>query len=61
MPALPKTNACRLLDTLGIAYELLAYEVDEAALDAVTVAQKLGLRRFDREQLEPPAASILYG
>jgi N-acetylglucosaminyldiphosphoundecaprenol N-acetyl-beta-D-mannosaminyltransferase len=24
-------------------------------------AQKLGLRRFDREQLEPPAASILYG
>lgn len=43
MPALPKTNACRLLDTLGIAYELLAYEVDEAALDAVTVAHKLGL------------------
>jgi N-acetylglucosaminyldiphosphoundecaprenol N-acetyl-beta-D-mannosaminyltransferase len=24
-------------------------------------AQKLGLRRFDREQLEPPEASILYG
>ena len=24
-------------------------------------AQKLGLRRFDREQLKPPEASILYG
>jgi N-acetylglucosaminyldiphosphoundecaprenol N-acetyl-beta-D-mannosaminyltransferase len=24
-------------------------------------AQKLGLRRFDREQLEPPETSILYG
>jgi N-acetylglucosaminyldiphosphoundecaprenol N-acetyl-beta-D-mannosaminyltransferase len=28
---------------------------------ALLAAQKLGLRRFDREQLEPPAASILYG
>ena len=39
-----KTNAVRLLDTLGIRYELREYEVDPAALDAETVARKIGLR-----------------
>jgi Cys-tRNA(Pro)/Cys-tRNA(Cys) deacylase len=39
-----KTNAVRLLDTLGIQYELREYEVDPAALDAETVARKIGLR-----------------
>ena len=38
-----KTNAARLLDRLGIAYELLAYEVDPNDLSAATVAQKIGL------------------
>ncbi len=38
-----KTNAVRLLDTLGIPYELRDYEVDPEALDAETVARKIGL------------------
>jgi Cys-tRNA(Pro)/Cys-tRNA(Cys) deacylase len=38
-----KTNAVRLLDTLGIRYELREYEVDPEALDAETVADKIGL------------------
>jgi Cys-tRNA(Pro)/Cys-tRNA(Cys) deacylase len=38
-----KTNAARLLDSLGIRYELREYEVDPQALDASTVAQKIGL------------------
>ena len=38
-----KTNAVRLLDTLGIRYELREYEVDPAALEAETVARKIGL------------------
>ncbi len=38
-----KTNAARLLDSLGIAYELLAYEVDPEDLAAPSVARKLGL------------------
>jgi len=38
-----KTNAARLLDTLGIAYELRDYEVDEADLSAESVARKVGL------------------
>lgn len=38
-----KTNAARLLDTLGIRYELREYEVDPEALDAETVARKIGL------------------
>jgi Cys-tRNA(Pro)/Cys-tRNA(Cys) deacylase len=41
MPA--KTNAARLLDQLGIRYELRAYEVDENDLAAETVAAKIGL------------------
>ena len=38
-----KTNAVRLLDTLGIRYQLRDYEVDPAVLDAETVAAKIGL------------------
>lgn len=38
-----KTNAVRLLDTMGIGYELRSYEVDEEHLDAITVAGKIGL------------------
>jgi Cys-tRNA(Pro)/Cys-tRNA(Cys) deacylase len=38
-----KTNAVRLLDTLGVRYELREYEVDPEALDAETVARKIGL------------------
>ena len=38
-----KTNAARLLDSLGIAYELRVYEVDPDDLSAETVAAKIGL------------------
>jgi Cys-tRNA(Pro)/Cys-tRNA(Cys) deacylase len=36
-----KTNAIRILDRLGIKYELLDYEVDESDLSAIAVAAKL--------------------
>ena len=38
-----KTNACRILDTLGVKYELREYEVDPDDLAAETVAAKVGL------------------
>lgn len=38
-----KTNAARLLDQLGIRYELRPYEVDPEDLAAETVAAKIGL------------------
>ena len=38
-----KTNAVRLLDTLALRYELRVYDVDPNALDAETVARKIGL------------------
>jgi Cys-tRNA(Pro)/Cys-tRNA(Cys) deacylase len=38
-----KTNAVRLLDALGIQYELREYEVDPGDLAAETVAAKIGL------------------
>ena len=38
-----KTNACRLLDSLGIAYEVREYEVDPDDLAAESVARKVGL------------------
>ncbi len=38
-----KTNAARLLDRLGIRYELRGYEVDEKDLTAISVARKIGL------------------
>ena len=37
-----KTNAARILDRLKIAYELVAYEVDESDLSAIHVAKQLG-------------------
>lgn len=38
-----KTNAVRLLDNLGIRYELRSYDVDPDDLAAETVAQKIGI------------------
>jgi Cys-tRNA(Pro)/Cys-tRNA(Cys) deacylase len=38
-----KTNAARLLDQLGISYELREYEVDPNDLAAEAVAAKIGL------------------
>jgi Cys-tRNA(Pro)/Cys-tRNA(Cys) deacylase len=38
-----KTNAVRLLDRLGIPYELRTYEVDPEDLTAITVAKKINL------------------
>ena len=38
-----KTNAARLLDALGIPYELREYEVDPEDLAAESVARKIGL------------------
>jgi Cys-tRNA(Pro)/Cys-tRNA(Cys) deacylase len=39
----PKTNAARLLDQMGIRYELREYEVNPDDLAAETVAAKIGL------------------
>ena len=41
--ATQKTNAARLLDQMGIHYELREYEVDPDDLAAETVAAKIGL------------------
>jgi Cys-tRNA(Pro)/Cys-tRNA(Cys) deacylase len=38
-----KTNAARILDGLGIKYELREYEVDESDLSAENVARKVNL------------------
>ncbi len=38
-----KTNAARLLDSLGIHYELRAYEVDPEDLTAISVARKINM------------------
>jgi len=38
-----KTNAARVLDSLGVRYELREYEVDESDLSAESVARKVGL------------------
>jgi Cys-tRNA(Pro)/Cys-tRNA(Cys) deacylase len=38
-----KTNAARILDSLGVGYELRTYEVDPDDLTAKTVAKKIGL------------------
>jgi len=43
-----KTNAARLLDSLGIQYELREYEVDPEDLAAESVAKKIG---FPPEQV----------
>lgn len=41
--AIAKTNAARLLDSLGIRYELRDYEVDPDDLVAESVARKIGM------------------
>lgn len=38
-----KTNAARILDKMGISYELKEYEVDESDLSAVHVATSVGM------------------
>ncbi len=38
-----KTNAARLLDAMGLRYELCEYDVDPADLTAESVARKVGL------------------
>jgi Cys-tRNA(Pro)/Cys-tRNA(Cys) deacylase len=38
-----KTNAARILDALGVKYQLREYEVDEDDLTAPTVARKVGM------------------
>lgn len=38
-----KTNAARILDRLGIVYELLTYPVDESDLSAAHVAEATGI------------------
>jgi len=38
-----KTNAARLLDKLGIAYEIRTYEVDPEDLTAISVARKINM------------------
>jgi Cys-tRNA(Pro)/Cys-tRNA(Cys) deacylase len=42
-PNTKKTNACRLLDSLGIRYQLGVYQVDESDLSAESVASKIGM------------------
>ena len=43
MKKIKKTNAARILDNLGIDYEIKTYEVDETDLSAVHVAQVVGM------------------
>jgi len=43
MPKASKTNATRILDSLGVRYELRDYEVDPDDLSAESVATKIGL------------------
>jgi Cys-tRNA(Pro)/Cys-tRNA(Cys) deacylase len=38
-----KTNASRFLESLGISFELLEYEVDPDDLSALAVAKKIGM------------------
>jgi Cys-tRNA(Pro)/Cys-tRNA(Cys) deacylase len=38
-----KTNALRMLESLGVAHRVVAYEVDESDLSAASVAAKVGL------------------
>jgi Cys-tRNA(Pro)/Cys-tRNA(Cys) deacylase len=43
MKSATKTYGARLLDSLGIHYELREYEVDPEDLTAITVAKKIGM------------------
>ncbi|MBP3868070.1 MAG: Cys-tRNA(Pro) deacylase [Solobacterium sp.] len=37
-----KTNAMRMLDTAGIAYQVHTYDTEDGAIDGVSVAEKCG-------------------
>ena len=43
-----KTNAMRMLDGAGIAYQVLEYEVDESDLSGIHIAEQLG---FPQEKM----------
>ncbi|HTV81932.1 MAG TPA: Cys-tRNA(Pro) deacylase [Acidobacteriaceae bacterium] len=43
MSSVHKTNAARILEGLGIAYEIREYEVDPEEFSAIVVAEKIGL------------------
>ena len=43
MKSTKKTNAARILDRMGIGYELKEYPVDVNDLSAVNVAAKVGM------------------
>lgn len=43
MKKVTKTNAARILDQMGIAYEIKTYQVDEEHLGAGDVAEKCGV------------------
>lgn len=53
-----KTNAARLLDQMGIAYETREYEIDESDLSAETVAKKVG---FPPEQVFKTLLAVIDG
>ncbi len=58
-----KTNAARLLDTLGIPYELRPYEVDPDDLTAISVARKIGLppeQVFKTLLSQPTTGDLLF-
>ncbi len=40
-----KTNAMRILDSLGIEYEYFEYSTDDGKIDGISVADKLGEKR----------------
>ena len=54
-----KTNAARLLDQLGIRYQLREYEVDPNDLAAETVAAKIGMPAEQVFKTLLPAASAM--
>lgn len=43
MSSIKKTNCCRILDAQYIPYQILTYEWTEEALDAISVADKIGM------------------
>lgn len=42
MKKINKTNAMRILDSMGIEYDYIAYECEDGKIDGVSVAQKTG-------------------
>ena len=58
---LKKTNAARILDGLGIDYDIKTYEVDESDLSAVHVAEVSGLdiKMIFKTLVRPPGVSFI--